>query len=118
MDRQRLTRGDWVDPHTHSVPCAIFEHSTKSGESSPKIDHSRPCLHHSPSSDILPTLGGMSDVLSLGDSKPLYATYCAFASCRLLELEVVLVGIAAAVVAAAAIAIVAAVIAVAGAVVV
>ena len=55
VDRQRLTQGERVNPHTHSVPCAIFEHSTKSGESSPKIEISRPCLHHSPSSDILPT---------------------------------------------------------------
>jgi len=99
------------------VPCAYIEHSTKSGESSPKIDHSRPCLHHSPSSDILPTLGGMSDVLSLGDSKPLYATSCAFASWNLFELGLVLVGIAAAAVVAAVIAMVVAVIAVAVAVV-
>ena len=55
VDRQRLTRGEWVDPHTHSVPCAILKHSTESGESSPKIEHCRPCLHHSPSSDISPT---------------------------------------------------------------
>ena len=72
--------------HTVSVPCAILKHSTESGELSPKIDTGRPCLHHSPSSDVSPThWRDASDVLSLGDSKPLYAASCAFASWRFLE---------------------------------